>query len=52
MLIVAGGTITVGSTVSSDATGRAIVTGENQAVNGYALDAGAEGDVIRIIRGI
>ena len=52
LLIEAGGTITLGSTVSSDATGRAVVTGENQAVNGYALDAGAEGDVIRIIRGI
>ena len=52
LLIQAGGTITVGSTISSDATGRAIVTGENQAVNGYALDDGAEGEVIRIIRGI
>ena len=52
LLVEAGGTITVGSEITSDANGKAVTLGDNQKSNGYALDDGAEGDVIRIIRGI
>lgn len=52
LLVEAGGTIAVGDEVTSDANGKAITLGNNQKSNGYALDAGADGDVIRIIRGI
>lgn len=52
LLIEAGGTITAGAEVTSDANGKAVTLGENQKSNGYALDDGADGDVIRIIRGI
>ena len=52
LLVEAGGTITAGAEVTSDANGKAITLGENQKSNGYALDDGAEGDVIRIVRGI
>lgn len=52
LLVEAGGTITVGSEITSDANGKVVTLGDNQKSNGYALDDGAEGDVIRIIRGI
>jgi len=51
LLIVAGGTITKGSNITSDANGKAVVAQSSNAINGYALDDGAEGDVIRIARG-
>lgn len=52
LLVEAGGPITVGAEVESDATGRAIAktTGVS---NGWALDAAAAaGDVIRVARGL
>ena len=52
LLIEAGGEITVGAEVTSDSEGKAIVIGENQKSNGFSLDAGTSGDVIRIVRGI
>ncbi len=52
LLVEAGGTITAGAEITSDANGKAVTLDENQKLNGYALDDGAEGDVIRIIRGI
>ena len=51
LLVVAGGTITKGSNITSDANGKAVVAQSSNAINGYALDDGAEGDVIRIARG-
>ena len=52
LLVIAGGTITKGVNVTSDANGKAVVATENDAINGYALDDATDGDVIRIIRGI
>lgn len=52
LLVETGGAITTGSAVTSDANGKAIVSGESQSINGYALDNGADGEIIRIIRGI
>ena len=52
LLIEAGSDITVGSEITSDASGKAVVIANNQASNGFALDAGTSGDVIRIVRGI
>ena len=52
LLVEAGGTITAGDEITSDANGKAVTLGENQKSNGYALDDGADGDVIRIVRGI
>lgn len=52
LLVEAGGAITVGAEVESDASGRAIAktTGIS---NGWAMDAAAAaGDVIRVARGI
>ena len=52
LLVEAGGPITVGAEVESDATGRAIAktTGVS---NGWALDAAAAaGDVIRVARSL
>ena len=52
LLVVSGGTITKGSNVTSDSTGRAVVaTSSADAINGYALDDASEGEVIRIARG-
>ncbi|MAQ99924.1 MAG: DUF2190 domain-containing protein [Oceanospirillaceae bacterium] len=52
ILVEAGGAIAVGAQVESDANGKA-VTIASGASNGYALDAAAaDGDVIRIARGI
>lgn len=52
LLVEAGGPITVGAEVESDAAGRAVAktTGVS---NGWAMDAAtAAGDVIRVARGI
>lgn len=51
-LIEAGGTITAGSTVTSDQNGKAVSVSGSKAINGYALDAGTTGEIIRIVRGI
>ena len=51
LLVVSGGTITKGSNVTSDSTGRAVVATSSDAINGYALDDASEGEVIRIARG-
>jgi hypothetical protein len=51
LLVVAGGTITKGSDVTSDISGRAVVATSDDAVNGYALDDASEGEVVRIARG-
>ncbi|MBE7709135.1 MAG: DUF2190 family protein [Cyanobacteria bacterium SIG32] len=52
LLVEAGGTITAGSTVTSDANGKAITSATSQSINGYALDDATEGEIFRIIRGI
>lgn len=51
LLVVAGGTITKGSNITSDENGKAVVVTSTEAINGYALDDGNEGEVIRIARG-
>lgn len=51
-LIEAGGTITAGSGITSDANGKAVTVSDNQTINGYALDDAADGEIIRIVRGI
>ena len=38
LLVVAGGTITKGSNITSDANGKAVVVTSTEAINGYALD--------------
>ncbi|QZP26217.1 DUF2190 family protein [Pseudomonas mosselii] len=51
-LVSAGGAITAGAEVESDASGRAVTRTTGKA-NGIALDAAvAAGDVVRIVRGI
>lgn len=63
VLLEAGGTVTVGSKVTSDDSGKAVALTEVdpddddaevviEEVNGYSLDDGTEGDIIRIARGI
>lgn len=53
LLVEAGGAITAKSKITSDANGRAVAITSTEEVNGYSLDsATAEGDIIRIIRGI
>lgn len=52
LLVESGGNITTGSPLTSDASGKAIIAGDNQAINGYALNDAAESDIIQIIRGI
>lgn len=53
LLIEAGGAITQGSKVTSDASGRAVTGTVIDTCNGYAMDAAtAAGDIIRIVRGI
>ena len=52
ILVEAGGAISAGAQVESDASGKAVTLSAG-ASNGYALDAAAaDGDVIRIVRGI
>lgn len=51
-LVTAGGAIAAGAEVQSDANGKAITKAAGVG-NGYAVDAAtADGDVIRIVRGI
>ena len=52
ILVEAGGTIAAGDAVASDAEGKAVKIADSALANGYALDAGAAGQEIRIIRGI
>lgn len=53
LLVEAGGTITANTKITSDANGKAAAITSTEEVNGYALDsASADGDTIRIIRGI
>src|SRR5574344_1263984 len=53
LLVEAGGAITQGANVTSDATGKAVAIANTEKVNGIALDvATAAGEIIRIIRGI
>ena len=52
LLVEAGGTITVGDPVSAESKGRAIKAPDGANINGYALDSGVFGDIIRIVRGI
>lgn len=52
LLVEAGGSITVGAEVTSDENGRAIAATSEQKINGYAMDEGSEGDIIRIVRGL
>jgi len=52
LLVECGGTIAVGDEVASDATGRAVVLSTRAMSNGFALDPGEEGDIVRIVRGI
>lgn len=52
LLIEAGGNITAGNEITSDDNGRAVVVSSGNKSNGFALDDGADGEVIRIIRGI
>lgn len=54
LLVEAGGAVNAKSKITSDASGRAVsITSSGEEVNGYSLDvATAEGDIIRIVRGI
>ena len=53
LLVEAGGAIPAQAKITSDANGRATAITSTEEVNGYSLDAAtAEGDVIRIVRGI
>lgn len=51
LLVEAGGTISAGDAVTSDADGKAIKATDSDVINGYALDAGASGQKIRILKG-
>ena len=52
LLVEAGGNITAGDEVASDADGRAVTVARTELPNGFALDSAEEGDIIRIVRGI
>ena len=52
LLVEAGGTIAVGDAIASDGEGRAVKVADSAIANGYAKDAGTEGQEIRIVRGI
>lgn len=52
LLVQAGGTVTAGEAVASDAEGRAVKAENSDLINGYAMDDGVSGQDIRIIRGI
>ena len=53
LLVEAGGAIPAQAKITSDANGKAVAITSTEEVNGYALDsASADGDIIRIIRGI
>lgn len=46
-LVEAGGNVSVGAKLQSDANGKAITYASGE-VNGYSLDSGASGDLIRV----
>jgi hypothetical protein len=52
LLVEAGGTFAAGTAVTSSTVGKAVLANEDDAVNGYAMDAGTAGQIIRIVRGI
>lgn len=52
LLVVAGGTVAIGDSVTSDENGKAVKATSSDEINGYALDNGVTGQEIRIIRGI
>ena len=52
LLVEAGGTIAIGDAIASDGEGRAVKVADSAIANGYAKDAGTEGQEIRIVRGI
>lgn len=52
LLVVCGGIVNAFDDITSDAEGRAVVCTSQDTSNGFALDGGEEGDVIRIVRGI
>ncbi len=53
LLIETGGAIAVGDKITSDGQGRAKIAGNNDEINGYALDeAQGNNEIIRIVRGI
>ncbi len=52
LLIECAETIAVGDEIASDSEGKAVLWTSRALSNGFALDAGEEGDVIRIVRGI
>ena len=51
ILIEAGGTVAVGDSITSDDNGKAIKAEGSAIINGYALDNGADGQIIRILIG-
>ena len=52
LLVTAGGAITAGSAVTSDANGKAVAATSSDEINGYALDSVSAGEEVRILRGI
>lgn len=52
LLVEANDNIAVGDAISSDDEGKAVKAADSTIINGYARDAGAIGQKIRIIRGI
>ncbi|KGF30490.1 DUF2190 family protein [Oligella urethralis] len=50
--VIAGAAIEAGVEVGSDAQGRVVPLTAEAKSNGYALDAAAEGEEVRIVRGI
>lgn len=49
LLVEAGGTISAGDSISSNADGKAVKTTDSAIVNGYSLDNATEGQEIRIL---
>lgn len=47
--VVAGGTVTGGADVASDAAGEAVAAASGDEILGTAIDGGADGEVIRIV---
>ena len=52
LLVVCGGIVNAFDDITSDEEGRAVVCTSQDTSNGFALDGGEDGDVIRIVRGI
>lgn len=52
LLVTAGGAITAGSAVTSDANGKAVTAASNDEINGYALDSAVADEEVKILRGI